>query len=147
MTSLDILRQRLRNQRLTGTPFKKPEDVVRWMGAVQAQDYLGALWSVGLRMQGATEATVERAVAEGKIVRTWPMRGTLHFVAPEDVRWMLKLLAPRVIAKFASYYRKTGLDRKVRVSTRRHRRQDLLVFSPCKSISEDRPDCIFVTGI
>lgn len=60
-------------------------------------------------MRQATEATVEQALTDRKIVRTWPMRGTLHFAAPEDARWMLKLLAPRVIAKLASYYRQAGL--------------------------------------
>lgn len=104
-----IVRRRLLNQGLTGSGFGKPEGVVRWLGAVQAQDYPGALWSVGLRMRNATAEIVEQAVADRRIVRTWPMRGTLHFVAPEDVRWMLGLLTPRIIAKFASYYRRSGL--------------------------------------
>jgi hypothetical protein len=68
------------------------------MGAVQAQDYLCSLWAVGLRMRQATARIVEQALAERTIVRTWPMRGTLHFVAPEDARWMLKLMATRIIA-------------------------------------------------
>ncbi|HEX4959572.1 MAG TPA: winged helix DNA-binding domain-containing protein [Thermoanaerobaculia bacterium] len=72
-----------------------------WLGAVQAQDYLGALWAVGLRMKNTTEADVERALADRTIVRTWPMRGTLHFVAAADVRWMLELMTPRVVAASA----------------------------------------------
>jgi len=71
---------------------------VRWLGAVQAQDYLGSLWAIGLRMQNATEEAVEQAIADRTIIRTWPMRGTLHFVAATDVRWMLTLLTPRVVA-------------------------------------------------
>lgn len=69
------------------------------MLAVQAQDYLGSLWAIGARMKAAVEADVERAVDERRIVRCWPMRGTLHFVAAEDVRWLLDLLAPRVLAR------------------------------------------------
>ncbi len=99
MTSVDIARWRLHNQHLAQAPFEKPGDVVRWLGAVQAQDYLGSLWAIGLRMRQATEATVEQAIADRAIIRTWPMRGTLHFVAPEDVRWMLELLTPRIIAR------------------------------------------------
>jgi len=91
----DLTHQRLHNQFITRPTFQKPGDVVRWFGAVQAQDYLGALWAVGLRMENATEAGVEQAIADRAIVRTWPMRGTLHFVAPEDVKWMVKLLALR----------------------------------------------------
>ena len=80
------------------------------LGAVQAQDYLGALWAVGLRMRGATEAHIEQALAVRTIVRTWPMRGTLHFVAPADVRWMLELLTPRVVARSAGRHRELELD-------------------------------------
>jgi hypothetical protein len=107
---MNIARQRLHTQRLTGVGFDTPADVVRWFGAVQAQDYPGALWGVGLRTTGATEATVEHAVADRTIVRTWPLRGTLHFVAPEDVRWMLTHFAPRTIARAAPRFRQLELD-------------------------------------
>jgi len=87
----DIAHQRLSNQRIDGEKFKKPEEVVTWMGAIQAQDYLQSLWAIGLRMQSATVADIEQAIADRKILRTWPLRGTLHFVPPEDAQWMLKL--------------------------------------------------------
>ncbi len=90
--------------------MKKPEDVVRWLGAVQAQDYQAALWGVALRTDEAGESTVERAIAAGKIVRTWPMRGTLHFVAPSDVRWMLNYLNPRLEGRISARHRQLGLD-------------------------------------
>ena len=73
--------------------------MVRWLGAVQAQDYLGSLWALGLRMRRAVEAEVEQAIADKAIVRTWPLRGTLHYVAAGDVRWMLGLSAPRTLAR------------------------------------------------
>ncbi len=104
MTPDDILDLRQRNQGLVGATFRKPEDVVSWFGAVQAQDYLGALWALGLRTRAATEARVEAAEARRAIVRTWPMRGTLHFVAAADVRWMTHLLAPRVLARNAARF-------------------------------------------
>jgi hypothetical protein len=102
--------QRLTNQRLAGDRFNAPAEVVGWLGGLQAQDYLGALWAIGLRMQHATEAGIEQALAGRSIVRTWPMRGTLHFVAAQDVRWMLALIAPRVIARSARRYRELGLE-------------------------------------
>jgi len=71
----DIAHRRLHSQRITGARFKKPGEVVAWLGAVQAQDYLGALWALGTRMEKATEETVEHAVADRAIVRTWPMCG------------------------------------------------------------------------
>jgi hypothetical protein len=103
---------RLWNQQLVRPRFTTPADVVRWFGAVQAQDYRGALWAVGQRLPAATEAEVERAVASRAIVRTWPLRRTLHFVAAEDVRWMLGLLAPRAIAGSVGRYRQLELDDK-----------------------------------
>src|SRR5262245_2764707 len=101
MTGSDIARLRLHNQRIACATFEKPGDVVAWLGAVQAQDYLGALWAVGLRMRNAVEADIERALASRTIIRTWPMRGTLHFVAAADIRWMLELLTPRIVANDA----------------------------------------------
>jgi len=111
MTNSDIARLRLHNQSIAKSTFEQPADVVAWLGAVQAQDYLGSLWAVGLRMRKAVEADIERALANRTIIRTWPMRGTLHFVAAADVRWMLELLTPRIVAGNARrLHRQYGLD-------------------------------------
>lgn len=90
--------------------FDRPADVVRWFGAIQAQDSIDSLWAIGLRMRSAVRRTVEDAIAAGEIVRTWPMRGTLHYVAAEDIHWMLALLAPRVLANARNRYRELELD-------------------------------------
>jgi hypothetical protein len=111
--TIDIALQRLANQQIAQPSFAHPSEVVQWLGAVQAQDYLGALWAVGLRTQSATEQTIEQALAEKTIVRTWPMRGTIHFVAPADVRWMLELLTPRVVQRSKSRLTQLGLDEKI----------------------------------
>lgn len=94
----DIGFYRLANQHIDGAPFEKPEDVVQWMGALQAQDYMQAVWAIGLRTQAGTLAAVEQALEDGRLIRTWPMRGTIHFVPPQDARWMLALSAARVLA-------------------------------------------------
>jgi len=110
MRGLNVAAERLANQHLSRPVFERPSDVVRHLGAVQAQDYLASLWAVGLRTKGSAEADVERALADREIVRTWPMRGTLHFVPAADARWMLGLLTPRVVARSASRYRQLELD-------------------------------------
>jgi hypothetical protein len=110
VTNTDIVCQRLVNQRVDGEKFDKPEEVVRWLGAIQAQDYLQSLWAIGLRLKSATVADIEQAIFDGKIVRTWPMRGTLHFVPPEDAKWMLKLSASRTLAKDGRRLEQLGLD-------------------------------------
>jgi hypothetical protein len=91
----------MRQQRIGHKPFASPAATVRWFGAVQAQDYLGSLWAIGLRTRAATEVSIERAIADRSIVRTWPLRGTLHFLAAEDARWILNLCAPRTLARHA----------------------------------------------
>jgi hypothetical protein len=96
---MDIARQRLRNQRIEPATGTCAVEVVAALGAVQAQDYLGGLWAIGLRLRAATEASIEAALAARRIVRSWPLRGTLHFAAAADLRWMLALAAPRVLAR------------------------------------------------
>jgi hypothetical protein len=108
--ALSITCLRLRNQRLSGGRFTKPEDVVSWLGAVQAQEYADTKWALGLRMQRAADTQIERAVNEGRILRTHVLRPTWHFVAPADIRWMLALTGPRVSARMAPYNRRLELD-------------------------------------
>src|SRR5262245_8469706 len=110
MTDLEIVRRRLFNHSLSVSQFEKPEDVVKWLGAFQAQDYPGAKWALGLRAKGLKETAIEQAFNAGKILRTHLLRPTWHFVTPADIRWILALTAPRVNAVNASYYRKLELD-------------------------------------
>ena len=105
-----IARARIANQGIGGHHRLGVAGIVERLGALQAQDYLGALWALGVRGGGATERAVEDAVAERTIIRTWPMRGTLHFVPAADARWMLELLTPRVIARNAGRYRELEMD-------------------------------------
>jgi len=107
---MNIATHRLYNQRLVGPPLAEPVDAVRWLGAVQAQDYPGATWALAQRTDGIDKAAVDRAFNEGAFLRTHVMRPTWHFVAPEDLRWLLALTGPRVHAVNAYYYRKLELD-------------------------------------
>jgi DNA glycosylase AlkZ-like len=110
MNSSDVLAHRLRNQKLSSPHFDNPADVVRWFGAVQAQDFNGAKWALALRMREATNAAIQTAYDEGRILRTHLMRPTWHFVTREDIRWLLQLTAPRVNIKSGSGYRMFELD-------------------------------------
>jgi hypothetical protein len=102
--------RRLLSQGLGDRPFARPEDVVRHMGAMQAQDYAQAIWGVAVRTAQSTLADVETAIAERRIVRTWPMRSTIHFVPPEDAKWMLALSAPRRLAAARSRLAQLEID-------------------------------------
>ncbi|MGG3279883.1 winged helix DNA-binding domain-containing protein [Paenibacillus solani] len=96
MLNQSIAYQRLLNQQITGMKSENPEQAIRGLGAVQAQDYHQAVWGIGLRTQSAKLGDVEQAVIDRKIVLTWPMRGTIFFVPAEDAKWMLKLTESRL---------------------------------------------------
>jgi hypothetical protein len=107
-----------RRQRLAGLLINPPlgtaerpasaGDLLRHVGALQAQDHGSGAWSVGLRT-GLTATQVEEALVAGEIVRTWPMRGTLHWVPAEDARWMCELLARRVLDGLPTRYGQLGI--------------------------------------
>src|SRR5690349_9091087 len=108
--TLDILRQRLHNQLLSQTKFTLPSQVVAWLGAVQSQDFAGAKWALAQRTTGLTDAAIEQAFADGDILRTHILRPTWHFVTPVDIRWMLALTAPRVLALLTFLDRQLDVD-------------------------------------
>ncbi|WP_173067351.1 winged helix DNA-binding domain-containing protein [Phytohabitans houttuyneae] len=106
-----IAERRLASVLLAGGPqLGTPAEVVRWFGAVQAQDFGPAKWSLGERLPGTGDAEVQRAFDAGEFLRTHVLRPTWHFVTPDDIRWMLRLTGPRVHATNAYYYRQSGLD-------------------------------------
>jgi hypothetical protein len=110
MSMPDLARRRLSSQRISQSQLKRPNEAVAWLGAIQAQDYASALWAVGLRCVRPTQASIEQAITDRSILRTWLLRGTLHFVAAQDVRWILALVAPRLIAQSARRNRELDLD-------------------------------------
>jgi len=107
---MNIAAHRLHNQRLVGERFDAPADAVRWLGAVQAQDHPGAKWALGLRTRDVDDAALDRAFDAGAFLRTHVMRPTWHYVAPEDLRWLLALTGPRVHAVNARVYRMVKAD-------------------------------------
>jgi hypothetical protein len=113
MKEQSIPYRRLFNQLITGGKIDRPEQVVKQLGALQAQDYHQALWAVGVRMQSVTSADIEQSIADRKILLTWLLRGTIHFVPPEDARWMLKLLAPRLMARDERRLEQLELNQKI----------------------------------
>ena len=113
---MDIARQRLARTFLHGTAFKTARDVVRALGAVQAQDYEGAKWALSQRTSGVTDKAIEDEFAAGAILRTHVLRPTWHFVVPEDIRWMLALTGPFVVKRMATY------DRDLEITEAHYRR-------------------------
>jgi hypothetical protein len=102
---------RLANQGIAPPVHESAVDLVRRLGAVQAQEYAAAKWALALRLASQpADADLDREVDEGRILRTHVMRPTWHFVAPADIHWMLALTAPRVRRALTYGYRMFGLD-------------------------------------
>ncbi|MBK8462198.1 MAG: AlkZ family DNA glycosylase [Nigerium sp.] len=92
----DLLRVRVLAQRL-GTQHPADQAApgaasvaasARHMLALQGQDWRASRWALGVRTPGSTVADVHAAFDQGLVVRSWPMRGTVHVVAAEDIGWM-----------------------------------------------------------
>lgn len=105
----EIAMMRMAAQRITATEYCAPEKILRTLGAVQAQDYGMAKWALGLRTQ-CTETEVEAALHSGRILRTHVLRPTWHFVHAKEIRRMLALSAPRIIASMQGRHRRLGMS-------------------------------------
>ena len=110
MNGKDISIIRMHNQRLATSSCAGAQELAGHMGALQAQSYRMVKWALGLRLGGTTKEDIEQAIADGKIIRTHLLRPTWHFVAAKDLRWMLKLTAPRIKVAARSRQKQLGLS-------------------------------------
>ncbi|PJZ55574.1 hypothetical protein CH367_19030 [Leptospira barantonii] len=106
----EIAELRLYSHRISKIQNKNPGEVVAWLGALQGQDYFGTKWSIGLRLTNSKDVEIEKAISQKRIVRSWPLRGTLHFTDAKDLRWMLDLLGPKLIRNNTKRYEELELD-------------------------------------
>ncbi len=111
MEADEILARRMTNLRLTRRTGS-PAAVADWFGALQAQDLGSGKWSIGVRT-GLTEAEVDASLAAGEILRTWPMRGTIHIVHPQNTRWLLELTGVRAFNGVRKRWEFLGIDREM----------------------------------
>ena len=105
----DVVRLRLQAQGLAGVPLPGAVAVAERMLAVQAQDYPAGQWALGVRSPGTTIHDLQAVISTGEIVRSWPMRGTLHFVPARELGWMQGLTTPRLLAKTRTINERLGL--------------------------------------
>jgi hypothetical protein len=110
MRADEIIARRMHNIHLWGPPLDRPDEVVRRLGAMQAQEFVPAMWSVAQRSNNANVHDIERLFSEGAILRTHLLRPTWHFVFAEDIRWVLEVTAPRVHMLNGHMYRREEVD-------------------------------------
>jgi len=129
---------RLRSLLLVPPSARDVAEVVEWFGALQGQDVRSLLWSLGVRLPGATVSSVQEALEQGSVVRTWPMRGTLHLVPARDARWMTGLMAGRKAVAEAARMAQLGVD------VHADRAVDLLCAALAERGRLSRPECLAV---
>ena len=110
MDRTKVLARRLGTQRLSSAPLPLAADAVRLLTCVQSQERDHAFFSLAMRSRTDRYAAVQREFDAGAFVRTHILRPTWHFVAPEDLRWILALTSPRVLSSMAARHRQLGLD-------------------------------------
>src|SRR5689334_3514102 len=109
----DIISRRLAGVLLSTPRATTAADVVRQLGAVQAQDFHGAKWAIAQRARGLTDARIDAEFDDGALIRTHVLRPTWHFIAPEDARWMLALTGARIARTMGRYNDVFGIDANV----------------------------------
>ena len=129
MDRSDIATLRLNSQQLNGSLLKKAGELVKWMGALQAQDYAMSKWAVGIRLPQTTDQEIENAIHQGKVIRTHVLRPTWHLVSPENIRWMLELTAPHIKASAKSR------DKALELTEKTYTKSNGLIE---KALSEDK---------
>lgn len=101
---------RMHHHHLWGSPLAKPAEVVKWFGAMQAQEFAPAKWAIGQRGKSARDTAVQKLYAAGDVVRTHVIRPTWHFAHRDDIRWMLEASKARVHQLNGTCYRKFGVE-------------------------------------
>ncbi|MFC7272572.1 winged helix DNA-binding domain-containing protein [Paractinoplanes rhizophilus] len=110
MDSRTALGLRLSSLLLRGNAPASVGEIVSWFGAMQSQDANSMLWSLGARLPGWTMSDVNDALEKRTVLRTWPMRGTVHLVPAADAHWMLELMGVRALAGAEKRRATIGLD-------------------------------------
>ena len=118
-----------------GRAFASIGEAVHRLGAVQAQDFVASKWVVGARVAGAVEADVDAAIASREIVRSWPLRGTLHLMGATSLRPILAITGPRELARAAKRHRDLEIDDEVYRQARDIAEREL---SRGRSLSRDK---------
>ncbi len=118
MTPKEISAGRLRSQKIESNEHLTPSELVKWIGAIQAQDFQMAKWAIGIRSEGLSEREIEESFNKGEILRVHLLRPTWHFVTAEDIRWILRLTADKIKSSLKSRHKELGITATVISKTR-----------------------------
>lgn len=104
--------QRLNSQHVGCRRIESVSDLVKWMGAMQAQDLNSAKWAIGVRLPGVNVKLIDEAINNGEIIRTHALRPTWHLISADDYHNIMNLTAPGIHISIKSRQKQLELDEK-----------------------------------
>jgi winged helix DNA-binding protein len=109
VTWQQALAWRMRRHYLDPVGDRPVAAVVRRLCGIQAQVASSAELCVRVRRTTSKAGEVAAALGEGRLIKTWAMRGTLHLLSPEDAGAVLSLLASARTWELPSWQRYFGM--------------------------------------
>ena len=101
----EAIQIRLLNQQLLSPLYEKPEEIVAWQGAMQAQDYNYFRWAIGVRQRTPQLVGIQEAFAKAELLRLHLLRCTVQVVSQKDIGWLLPLCKERNLRTLQSWHK------------------------------------------
>lgn len=105
MNKQQAIQIRMLNQQLLSPLYERPEDIVAWQGAMQAQDYNYFRWAIGIRQRMPQLVRLQEAFAKAELLRLHLLRCTVQVVSQTDIGWLLPLCKERNLRTLQSWHK------------------------------------------
>ena len=105
MNKQQAIQIRMLNQQLLSPLYERPEDIVAWQGAMQAQDYNYFRWAIGIRQRTPQLVGLQEAFAKAELLRLHLLRCTVQVVSHTDIGWLLPLCKERNLRTLQSWHK------------------------------------------
>ena len=110
MNKQKAIQIRMLNQQLLSPLYQKPQDIVAWQGAMQAQDYNYFRWAIGIRQRIPQIAQLQAAFAKAELLRLHLLRCTVQVVSQKDIGWLLPLCKERNLRTLQSWHKSINIS-------------------------------------
>ena len=106
----EAIQIRMLNQQLLSPLYERPEDIVAWQGAMQAQDYNYFRWAIGIRQRIPQLVRLQEAFAKAELLRLHLLRCTVQVVSHTDIGWLLSLCKERNLRTLQSWHKSINIS-------------------------------------
>ena len=106
----EAIQIRLLNQQLLSPLYEKPEEIVAWQGAMQAQDYNYFRWAIGVRQRTPQLVQLQEAFVKAELLRLHLLRCTVQVVSQKDIGWLLPLCKERNLRTLQSWHKSINIS-------------------------------------